>query len=127
MEEGGGFVTAAADAAAAVGGVCAAGSGGGDADDAILGWIHDAAENQKPAMIPCAVVPHVIAQEVFNQGQFGVPEGEMAHEPLSVGPDVVVFHVFGQHEGQKGWFAWWEGGNAAHDEVAVMPIDSKKN
>lgn len=93
LEEGGGSGGFAAGAGVATT------SGGGDAHNAILGGIHDAAENQKPAMIPCAVIPHVVAQKCFDQGKVGVPEGKVAYEPLSVGPDVVVFYVFGEHEG----------------------------
>ena len=45
----------------------------------------------------------------------------MPHEPLPVGPDVVVFGVFGQHTSKEGKFCWGEGGNAGHEGLAVMP------
>ena len=72
-------------------------------------------------MVPGAVVAHVVAQQGFDVGEFVVPEGEVADEPLAVGPDVVVFGVFGEHAGEEGEFGGWEGGDGGHDYLAVVP------
>ena len=79
------------------------------------------AEGDEPTMVPGAVVAHVGTEERFDVGEFGVPEGEVADEPLSVGPDVVVFGVFGEHAGQEGELGWWEGGELGHDDLAMVP------
>lgn len=59
-------------------------------------------KDDEPAVVPGAVVADVGLEDRFDVGQFGVPEGEMAHEPLTVGPDMVVFDVFGEHAGEEG-------------------------
>ena len=72
-------------------------------------------------MIPSAVVADVGSQERFYVREFGVPERKMSHEPLPVGPDVVVFGVFGKRAGEEGDFGWGKGGDAGHDGLAVVP------
>lgn len=61
-------------------------------------------EKDEPAMVPGAVVADVMAEERFDVGDFGigVPEGEVPDEPLAVRPDVVVFGILGEHEGEEG-------------------------
>lgn len=56
-------------------------------------------------MVPGAVVADVEGEEGVDVRDFGgVPEGEVAAKPLPVGPDVVVFCVFGEHVGEEGEF-----------------------
>lgn len=61
-------------------------------------------------MVPRAVVADVGGKERFDVREFRVPKGEVADEPLAVGPDVVVLGVFGEHAGEEGEFGGGEGG-----------------
>lgn len=71
-------------------------------------------EEDEPAVVPSAVIADVGGQETFDVMEFGVPEGEVSDEPLAVGPDVVVFGVFGEHLGEEGEFGGGHGGKAGH-------------
>lgn len=59
-------------------------------------------------MVPGAVVADVEVEEGFDVRDFGigVPEGEVPHEPLPVSPDVVIFAILGEHEGEEGELGW---------------------
>ena len=59
-------------------------------------------KEDEPAVVPGAVVADIGSEEVFDIWEFGVPEGEVTDEPLTVGPDVVVFGIFGEHLGEEG-------------------------
>ncbi len=45
----------------------------------------------------------------------------MAHKPLQVGPDVIIFRVFGEHLGEEGEFVGWKRGEVGNDYLAVVP------
>ena len=45
----------------------------------------------------------------------------MADEPGAVGPDVVVFGVFGEHAGEEAEFRGGEGGEVGCYGLAVVP------
>lgn len=91
-------------------------------------------EEDEPAVVPRAVVADVGCEERFDVGEFGVPEREVTDQPLPVGPDVVVFGVFGEHAGEEGEFGGGERGEMGHERLAVMPeslgrraFDAKNN
>ena len=46
----------------------------------------------------------------------------MGHEPLPVGPDVVVLDVFGEDAGEKGEFGGGECWNLGHNYLAMVPM-----
>ena len=69
--------------------------------DAVFLGICMSCEHDKPAVVPGAVVTDIGLEEGFNVGQFEIPEGEIPDQPLAVGPDVVIFGVFGEHEGEE--------------------------
>lgn len=72
-------------------------------------------------MVPCAVVADVGGEERFDVREFGVPEREVADEPLAVGPDVVILGVFREHAGEEREFGGRERGEMAHECLTVMP------
>ena len=80
-------------------------------------------EEDEPAVVPGAVVADVGGDEGFDVRELGVPEGEVPDEPLAVGPDVVVFAVFGEHAGEEGEFGFGEAGQVADEDLAVVPAE----
>ena len=46
----------------------------------------------------------------------------MPDQPLAIGPDVVVFGVFGEHTGEECGFCGRYGGDMGHDDLAVVPV-----
>lgn len=46
----------------------------------------------------------------------------MPDKPLAVGPDVVVFGIFGKHAGKECSFCRGYGGDVGHDYLAVVPV-----
>lgn len=81
-----------------------------------------AREDDEPAVVPRAVVADVVAQQGFDVGELGVPEGEVPDQPLAVGPDVVVFGVAAEHGGEEGELGGGEGGDVGHYCLAVVPV-----
>ena len=81
-----------------------------------------APKGHEPTVVPGAVIADVGAQHGFRVGELAVPEGEVPYEPLSVGPDVVVLGVFGEHAGEEGEFAGGKSGDRGHDYLAVVPM-----
>ena len=52
-------------------------------------------KHDKVSVVPSAVVAHIAGEQRLDVSEFfcRVPEGEVPHEPLAVGPDVVVLGV----------------------------------
>lgn len=63
------------------------------------------AKDEKEAMTPGGIVAHVVLDPALRGRDFpGAEEGERAHHPLPVAPDVVVLCVFLKHLVHKGDF-----------------------
>ena len=73
-------------------------------------------------MVPGGVVADVLVEEAVDVRELGVPEGEVAHQPLAVGPDVVVFGILVEHLGEEGEFGGGDGGDFGHGYLAVVPV-----
>ena len=74
-------------------------------------------------MIPSTVVSDISGHEFLDGGIFGggVPEGEMADEPLAVGPDMVVLGVEGEDAVEESRFGRKRCGEVRHHLLAVVP------
>lgn len=78
-------------------------------------------EDDKPAMIPGAVVAHVLPKEPLNVRQLSVPERKVTDQPLAIGPDVVVFDILGEHVAEEVNLISWQSRDVRHHYLAVMP------
>ena len=55
--------------------------------------------------------------------EFGVPEGEVPHEPLPIRPDMVILGVFREHAGEKRDFSRRHRRDMSHYHLAMVPAD----
>lgn len=75
-------------------------------------------------MVPGGVIPDIEGEEGVYEGEFGLPEGEVADEPLPVRPDVVILEVFFEHGAEEGDFVLRQFVDMGHEGLAVVPVIS---